>query len=100
MSAALPRTADVVVVGGGVHGASLAYHLARKKAGLAEDATVRVYPKLNPLERLRPAESSEDKAAALARIRLEAWGPLTTIAAELGLPSYGPLLLPGSWKIH
>jgi len=31
--AELPRTADVVVVGGGVHGASLAYHLARKKAG-------------------------------------------------------------------
>ncbi|MBI4011318.1 MAG: FAD-binding oxidoreductase [Candidatus Rokubacteria bacterium] len=29
----LPRTADVIVVGGGVHGASLAYHLARKKAG-------------------------------------------------------------------
>jgi glycine/D-amino acid oxidase-like deaminating enzyme len=29
----LPRTADVVVVGGGVHGASLAYHLARKQAG-------------------------------------------------------------------
>jgi sarcosine oxidase subunit beta len=29
----LPRTADVVIVGGGVHGASLACHLARKKAG-------------------------------------------------------------------
>lgn len=29
----LPATADVVVVGGGVHGASVAYHLARKKAG-------------------------------------------------------------------
>ncbi|HTY80939.1 MAG TPA: FAD-binding oxidoreductase [Candidatus Bathyarchaeia archaeon] len=28
-----PRTADVVIVGGGVHGASLAYHLARKQAG-------------------------------------------------------------------
>ena len=27
-------TADVVIVGGGVHGASLAYHLARKYASL------------------------------------------------------------------
>ena len=31
--AELPRTADVVVVGGGVHGASVAYHLARRQAG-------------------------------------------------------------------
>ena len=29
----LPRTADIVIVGGGVHGVSLAYHFARKKAG-------------------------------------------------------------------
>src|SRR2546425_4921115 len=29
----VPRTADVVIVGGAVHGASLASHLARKKAG-------------------------------------------------------------------
>ncbi|HXJ82086.1 MAG TPA: FAD-binding oxidoreductase [Candidatus Methylomirabilis sp.] len=29
----LPATADIVIVGGGVHGASLLYHLARKKAG-------------------------------------------------------------------
>jgi glycine/D-amino acid oxidase-like deaminating enzyme len=29
----LPRTADVVVLGGGVNGASIAYHLARKKIG-------------------------------------------------------------------
>jgi sarcosine oxidase subunit beta len=29
----VPRTADVVVVGGGVHGASTAYHLARRRAG-------------------------------------------------------------------
>jgi sarcosine oxidase subunit beta len=29
----LPRTADVVIIGGGVHGASLAYHFSRKQAG-------------------------------------------------------------------
>jgi len=29
----LPKTADFVIIGGGVHGASLAFHLARKKAG-------------------------------------------------------------------
>jgi len=29
----VPRTADVVVVGGGVHGASVAYHLTRRGAG-------------------------------------------------------------------
>jgi sarcosine oxidase subunit beta len=29
----LPRTADVIVVGGGVHGASVTYHLARRRAG-------------------------------------------------------------------
>jgi sarcosine oxidase subunit beta len=33
--AEIPRTADIVIVGGGVHGASLAYHFARKKAGRA-----------------------------------------------------------------
>jgi sarcosine oxidase subunit beta len=31
--ATLPRSADIVIVGGGVHGASLAYHFARKQAG-------------------------------------------------------------------
>ncbi len=74
--------------------------LARRKAGLAADAPVRPYPRMNPLERLRPAESSEDKAAALARVRLEAWGPIAGLAGELGLPLYGPLILPGAWTIR
>ncbi|MBI3978149.1 MAG: FAD-binding oxidoreductase [Chloroflexi bacterium] len=29
----IPTTADIVVVGGGVHGATITYHLARKRAG-------------------------------------------------------------------
>ncbi|GAA4227439.1 protease-4 [Streptosporangium album] len=74
--------------------------LARRKAGLPADSPVRVYPRLNPLERLRPPESSEDRTAALAQVRLEAWGPLAHLATELGLPSYGPLMLPGSWTIR
>ncbi|MEQ4719005.1 signal peptide peptidase SppA [Nonomuraea sp. B19D2] len=72
--------------------------LARKRTGLADDAPVRTYPRLNPLERLRGPESSEDKSAALARIRLDAWGPLARLSAELGLPAAGPLLLP-DWYV-
>ncbi|MGI5273813.1 signal peptide peptidase SppA [Nonomuraea sp. CA-218870] len=74
--------------------------LARKRVGLAEEAPVRVYPKLNPLERLRGPESSEDKAAALARVRLDAWGPLARLSAELGLPAIGPLALPAWYRIR
>ncbi|MFI7639537.1 signal peptide peptidase SppA [Nonomuraea sp. NPDC049400] len=74
--------------------------LARKRTGLADDAPVRTYPRLNPLERLRGPESSEDKSAALARIRLDAWGPLARLSAELGLPAAGPLLLPDWYVIR
>ncbi|MFI7128370.1 signal peptide peptidase SppA [Nonomuraea sp. NPDC050153] len=72
--------------------------LARKRAGLSDDAPVRAYPRLNPLERLRGPDSSEDKSAALARLRLDAWGPLARLSAELGLPAAGPLLLP-TWYV-
>lgn len=78
-------------------GLSVAMDIARRKAGLSTDAPVRVYPHVTPLERLRPAESSEDRTAATARI--DAWGPMSAVAARLGLPSGGPLMLPGAWNI-
>jgi protease-4 len=89
--------------------------IARKRAGLAADAPVRVYPRLGPLDQLRPAESSEVRPAALARFGTGAlpaaagnalaalfadeWGPAWQFAAAAGLPPYGPLMLPGIWKI-
>ncbi|WP_084959419.1 signal peptide peptidase SppA [Thermoactinospora rubra] len=83
-----------------VGGLEDAMAIARKRAGLAADAPVRIYPRLNPLERLRGPDSSEDRAAAITRLRLEAWGPFARLAADLGLPSYGPLVLPGWWTIR
>ncbi|TDB91262.1 signal peptide peptidase SppA [Actinomadura sp. 7K534] len=79
-------------------GIDRALGLARKKAGLAADAPVRVYPMSSPLERLRPPESSEDRTAAA--VRFDGWGSLGGLAARLGLPAAGPLTLPGMWEIR
>ncbi len=79
-------------------GISLAIDTARRRCRLPDDAPVRVYPHVSPLDRLRPAESSEDRTAATARI--DAWGSMSVLAARLGLPSSGPLMLPGTWEIR
>jgi protease-4 len=81
--------------------------IARKRAGLPDDAPVRVYPRLGPLDQLRPAESSEARPAArsavgagsLAALFADGWGPAWRFAAAAGLPPYGPLTLPGVWTI-
>ena len=93
---------------GGLHHALA---LARDRVGLPEDAPVLDMPETSPIERLRPARSSDDLAAAglggglrhplgdalgqaAEHLGAEAWGPLRAIAAQLGLPTGGPLLLP------
>ncbi|HWG02630.1 MAG TPA: signal peptide peptidase SppA [Trebonia sp.] len=90
---------------GGLHDAIA---IARRRAGLTAAAPVRVYPRLGPLDQLRPADSSEarpaaapsaDPAAALLSAFAQGWGPAWQFAASAGLPPYGPLMLPGSWKI-
>ncbi len=82
--------------------------IARRRAGLPGDAPVRAYPRLGPLDQLRPAESSEARPAAapalspigvLAAVFKDGWGPAWQFAASAGLPPYGPLTLPGSWHI-
>ena len=95
-----------------VGGLSEAVAIARKRAGLSDDSPVRVYPRLGPLDQLRPAESSEARpaaraqlsagrlgASALAAIFADGWGPAWRFAAAAGLPPYGPLTLPGTWTI-
>ena len=81
--------------------------IARRRGGLPDDAPVRVYPRLGPLDRLRPAESSEVRPAAAAGVQFglrelftDGWGPAWQFAAAVGLPPYGPLTLPGIWKIQ
>ncbi|HEX9039676.1 MAG TPA: signal peptide peptidase SppA [Trebonia sp.] len=82
--------------------------IARKRAGLPADAPVRSYPRLGPLDQLRPAESSEARpaargavgAGALAALFADGWGPAWRFAAAAGLPPHGPLTLPGTWNIQ
>jgi protease-4 len=77
-------------------GLRTAMELAKERAGLSASAEVeaRVYPRVPMVARLRPAQSSEDPAAASARLGIEAWGPFADLARRLGLSTYGPLTIP------
>ncbi|HXS66331.1 MAG TPA: signal peptide peptidase SppA [Streptosporangiaceae bacterium] len=85
--------------------------IARSRAGLPDSAPLVAYPRLGPLDRLRPASNSEDRRAAMSAsapvgssftslatsLFAESWGPVWEAAAQCGLQATGPLLLPGSW---
>jgi protease-4 len=81
-------------------GLDAAVDVARRKAALPGSAPVRIYPRSHPLDRLRPPASSEERPAARTAMFAEAWGPVWQLAADAGLPSSGPLLLPGRWVIQ
>src|SRR6266581_2713345 len=49
-------------------GLDTAVALARRKADLPDTAPLRLFPRSHPLDRLRPPESSEDRAAAPASL--------------------------------
>jgi len=84
-------------------GMQAAAEIARRRAGLPADAPLRGYPRLTPLDQLRPPTSSESRPAAAAAFDLgfaDAWGPAWRLAARAGLPPYGPLMLPGTWTFN
>jgi protease IV len=107
------RERDLVDELGGIEEA---VQIARTRAGLPETAPLVHYPRLGPLDRIRPASNSEDRRAAVAARLLpfdlpgsaavrngllaESWGPVWQLAARYGLPAAGPLLLPGSWTFE
>jgi protease IV len=70
--------------------------IARRRAGLSDRAPLRVFPHTRPIDRVRPAASSESRAAA-ASLLADSWGPAWGLAARAGLSPYGPLMLPGNW---
>jgi len=90
-------------------GMAAAAEIARRRAGLPPGAPLRIWPRLTPLDQLRPPESSEARPAAAAALDLGfgfadgsaygGWGPAWRLAARAGLPPYGPLILPGTWII-
>jgi protease IV len=85
-------------------GLAAAAEIARRRAGLPASAPLRAWPRLTPLDQLRPPESSESRPAAAAGLDLgfggySGWGPAWRLAARAGLPPYGPLMLPGTWVI-
>ena len=94
----------------GLGGMAAAARAARRRGGLPADAPLRLFPRVTPLDQFRPHESSEDRAAQAALGALAgllpalgpaagAWGPAGRLAAQAGLPPYGPLTMPGYWRI-
>jgi protease IV len=80
-----------------VGGLDRAAAIARSRAGLPMSAPLRGFPRAKPMDRLRaPSSSDSQSGAALA----ESWGPVWRLAAQAGMPPYGPLILPGSWTFE
>ena len=71
--------------------------IARRRAGLPATAPLRVFPRVRPIDRLRPPASSESRGAASASLLADSWGPAGQLATRLGLSPHGPLMLPGTW---
>ncbi|MQA02658.1 MAG: signal peptide peptidase SppA [Streptosporangiales bacterium] len=83
-------------------GLTHAIEVAKRYAGIPATVLtpVRVFPRISPLTQLLPAQSSEDATAVTASLRTSGWGIFAGVAAQLGLPVFGPLSLPGDWRLH
>jgi protease-4 len=74
---------------GGVRDAAV---IARERAGLPVDAPLRPAVHVGLLGRARPPKSSDDPRTV--SVTANGWGDLSGLAASLGLPAAGPLMMP------
>lgn len=83
-------------------GLTHAIEVAKRYAGIPAtvETEVRLFPRSSPIASLMPAQSSEDPAAHAAGVLESGWGTFAGLAARLGLPAYGPLSLPGDWRLR
>jgi protease-4 len=81
----------LVDVLGGVREAAA---IAREHAGLPDSAPLRPAVQVPLLAKVRSPTSSDDPRAVAATTALGGWDGFTSIAAALGLPAGGPLLMP------
>ena len=76
-------------------GLEAATTIARERARLRATAPLRPVPHLPAIARLRPPRSSDDPRGTIASAaHLVGWGGFAGIAAALGLPESGPLVMP------
>lgn len=82
-------------------GLDRAVELAASRAGLRRDEVeIRTLPRFGLLERLRPAESSEDLSASGASLRAALdRGPAGLLRSALGQPFAGVLTAPVLWRL-
>ncbi len=66
--------------------------IARERAGLPADAPVRSAVRIPVRSKLRAPRSSDDPRASVS---ISGWGDFASVAASLGLPGGGLLLMPG-----
>lgn len=71
--------------------------IARERASLPEKSPVRPAVQVPAVAKLRAPRSSDDPRAAT--MSASGWGDLAAVAASLGLPSAGPLMMP-SLRLH
>lgn len=84
-------------------GLDRAIDVAASRVGLDRaEVEVRTIPRFGLLERVRPADSSEDlqAAAASTMARVSEHGLVAALTTALGLPAAGVLSAPVLWRLH